>query len=667
MAVRFFYPGILLLGLALSAAVALAAFLLRTGRRRAGLRAANTRRFRELPIYRQKRRWSIAVRVALAVGLAVSLAASIALAARPFRRTTVKETVTRKDIFLCVDISASSCTGLSEFVGGFKGIVSQLEGDQVGVCLFNTSSQQYVPVTEDYAFVAQRLDELAAYCDAAREFQTEFAERYEYASEIPADQRARYEALNDRLYAFDRGVTAGYEKKGTSAIGEGLASCLFSFPELRTEQRTRIIVFVTDNLPEYLDEPLATLEEVAEMCAYDGVKVYGIYPSARADGDEERTGPAMAQMKAAVESTGGAFFELKDGSAAEQILDAIRSEVQTPSETAMSLRDEDSPRVWTIVLLGGLGLVFAVLLLVLFKAGGHLLKGWSTGRRLATLGLALAALACAALVVVRPVLPDAAGEYYTTNLDVCFAVDTTISMWAEDYGPGAERMAGVRRDIARIMEALPGSSFSLVRFDNGAQVLAPYVQGIAVLEDCVAHITLPSYATAEGSSLNTAHDALASMILASKGKSGARKTIVFLMSDGETTDGSTLMDFSDLEAGVDDGAVLGYGTTEGGRMNYPGRGYLQDTARQADALSVIDEKNLRFVARDLGLGYVHRLDDSGRELEQILNRIRTLSRNAALQEGDSTGVAETYHCFAGILALILMAGLFRLIRRGSIL
>lgn len=663
MALKFVYPGVLLLGLAITAGVGLAALLLRRKSDRRGVRAANTQRFRALPVYKRKRRWSIAYRILLSLGLIVSLAAAIALAARPYRRSTAKKTVNHNDIFLCMDLSASSCTGLSGFVDGFRGLVSELEGDQVGVCLFNTSSQQYVPVTEDYAFVSQRLEELAAYCDAAGEFQTTYADQYQYASEIPREQRARYNELNEMLYAFDRGVTAGYEKKGTSAIGEGLAACLFSFPELETQQRNRIIIFVTDNQPEYIGEPLTTLEEVAEMCAYDHVKVYGVYPAA----ETEENAQARAQMKTAVESTGGAFFQLDGGAAMEQLLSAIRSEVQRESETAVSIRDEDTPELMTLVLLGGIALLLALLILLLIKTGWRMLRGWPARRRRIALGAATAAAACIALIIIRPTRLDLDEEICTDNLDVCFAVDTTISMWAEDYNAGQERMAGVKQDIARIMEALPGSSFSLVRFDNGAQVLVPYVRGVAVVEDTVSHITLPSYNTAEGSTINAVHDTLAAMIRASKERSGTRKTIVFLMSDGEITDGSELMRFSDLAEGVDDGAVLGYGTAAGGRMNYPGRGYLQDTARKADALSILDEENLRAVAGDLGLNYIHQQAGGNLTLNQILNRIRRLSVRAAQQEGDRTGVVETYYYFAALLALILLAGLFRLIRRGNIL
>ena len=664
MDMKFFHPALILLGALLAAAAVIGAlFLGKRQARRAGIRAANTRRFRALNAYKRKRRISAAVRAALAGGLAVALAACLCLAARPYRRRDVREEVTRKDIFLCMDISSSACGGAADLVERLRGAAEELDGDQAGVFLFNTSGVQYVPVTEDHAYLALRLGELAAYYRAAEEFKRDYADAYAYVHEIPPEKRARYEELNAVLSAFDRGATAGYEKKGTSVVGEGLAACLFSFPELHTETRPRIILFVTDNRPEVIGEPLTTLREAADMCARDGVTVYGVYPAAE---ETDETARARAEMKAAAEATGGAFFDLGAGDDPAEILSRIRGLEDAPSRTAVAVKDTDTPEGWTLVMIGGLALACAALAFQLVKTG-RMLKAFSLRRKLLTLSVFAAAAFLAAMVAARPMRMDPNARVRTANLDVCFAVDTTISMWAEDGAEGETRMEGVKRDISRIMDALPGSSFSLIRFDNGAQVLAPYIRSIAALEDCVNGIGMPNYATATGSSPNALHDTLAGMLLSSRERTGDRRTVVFVMSDGEITDGSELMSFRDLRANVDDGAVLGYGTPEGGRMTYPGRGVLRDPVRNAEALSKTDEKNLKAMAKDLGVNYLGRTGESNDALDQVLSRVRRMSRNAALDNGDRTGWRETYHYYAFALALILTACLFRLIRRGSLL
>ena len=58
--------------------------------------------------------------------------------------------------------------------------------------------------------------------------------------------------------------------------------------------------------------------------------------------------------------------------------------------------------------------------------------------------------------------------------------------------------------------------------------------------------------------------------------------------------------------------MLGYGTTEGARMHvYVGRDenpelYIYDYATGSDAVSHIDEDNLRRLAEEMGVPYVHR-------------------------------------------------------------
>lgn len=666
MAIKYHHPGWIFLGLVVLAAVAAAALVMR-GRlvHRAGLRAANTERFRALPEYKRIRLEGRLLRSILAAGLAVSIAASLFLAGRPYRKEPVKDDVTRRDIFLCMDLSLSSCPGADAIAESVAELVPELDGDQLGISLFNTSSMQYVPVTGDYKFILQRLDELGGYFRAEEEFKEQYADLYEYVHEIPEGKRARYEELNTILSLFDRGTTAGYESKGTSCTGEGLASCLFSFPELYTEERTRIILFVTDNLAEYAGEALVTLEEVADMCVQDGVVVYGIYPNvdpSAADGAEE----AKAQMRSAVERTGGLFYEYRETSGAEEILASIKSREQIGSKTAVATHDADAPEFWTAVLVVGLVLSLGCVVFLLVKTGLGALAGLSRGAKLRKGGFAAALCVCLVLILLRPVLPDADAEIRTNNLDVCFVIDTTISMWAEDHDGGETRISGVRKDIAEIMEHLPGSSFSLVSFDNGAQILAPYTQNISALQDCLDVIHLPPYATAEGSSLNTAYNALRAMIQASEERSGRRKTIVFLFSDGEITDGSELMSFRDLRAGIDDGAVLGYGSASGGRMNYPGRGYLQDTSSGTDARSIPDEETLQAVAKDLGLNYIRRTEGGSQQLTQSLSRIRTLSRNSSLRDGDRTAFRELYPWSAAILSLLLTVWLFRLLYKGSV-
>ena len=651
-----------IIGGILCAAVCAAAFFLRRKPDRGrALKAANTKRLKMSPLYQRRLMEVRILRFLSVLAIIIAFLAALFLTARPYRRETVKNTVTRKDIFLCIDLSASNYEGVQELVEAFSGTVSGLDGDRVGISIFNTSSIQYVPMTDDYSFVLQRLDSLSEYLVAAEEFSVKYASKYDSVYDIPEAERPRYEELNRIMAAFDEGITAGYEIKGTSAIGEGLASCLFSFPELNTEDRTRLILFLTDNHEELLDAPLVTLSDAAEMCAVDNVAVFGIYHGSGAE--DEAAQVEKEEMQAAVEQTMGQFYDSGGSLTAEEILEDIRSRETALTNTATSVKNEDEPGIWIPILAAGVALLTIVTLYSIIRRG---IRRGSPARKLTAILLLAVMIAGVATVWYRPKYHSSSTDIITSNLDVALVVDTTISMWAEDHGKGT-RMDGVKKDIDRIMNKLPGSSFSLIRFDNGAEILTPYTQDINLIHEILDEFHMPAYSTATGSSPNTSHEAMKAVLQSAAARQGNRRTIVFFFSDGETTDGSSLMSFADLSGMINDGAVMGYGTEKGGRMYYPGRGYITDTSRGTDARSVMDEDALRQIAEDLDIAYVNRTSGPAHAFEGKLESVRLMSRDAAVSDENAPSDKETYHYFAMLIAVLLLAWLFLTIYRGGMI
>ena len=662
MELNFQSPGMFIIGGILCAAVCAAAFFLRRKPDRGrALKAANTKRLKMSPLYQRRLMEVRILRFLSVLAIIIAFLAALFLTARPYRRETVKNTVTRKDIFLCIDLSASNYEGVQELVEAFSGTVSGLDGDRVGISIFNTSSIQYVPMTDDYSFVLQRLDSLSEYLAAAEEFSVNYASKYDSVYDIPEAERPRYEELNRIMAAFDEGITAGYEIKGTSAIGEGLASCLFSFPELNTEDRTRIILFLTDNHEELLDAPLVTLSDAAEMCAVDNVAVFGIYHGSGAE--DEAAQVEKEEMQAAVEQTMGQFYDSGGSLTAEEILEDIRSRETALTNTATSVKNEDEPGIWIPILAAGVALLTIVTLYSIIRRG---IRRGSPARKLTAILLLAVMIAGVATVWYRPKYHSSSTDIITSNLDVALVVDTTISMWAEDHGKGT-RMDGVKKDIDRIMNKLPGSSFSLIRFDNGAEILTPYTQDINLIHEILDEFHMPAYSTATGSSPNTSHEAMKAVLQSAAARQGNRRTIVFFFSDGETTDGSSLMSFADLSGMINDGAVMGYGTEKGGRMYYPGRGYITDTSRGTDARSVMDEDALRQIAEDLDIAYVNRTSGPAHAFEGKLESVRLMSRDAAVSDENAPSDKETYHYFAMLIAVLLLAWLFLTIYRGGMI
>ena len=249
------------------------------------------------------------------------------------------------------------------------------------------------------------------------------------------------------------------------------------------------------------------------------------------------------------------------------------------------------------------------------------------------------------------------------NLDVLFVVDTTISMWAEDYSGKDTRMDAVLEDTEYIIDQLSGSNFGLIRFDNRSQILAPFTQDHETVKDAFSTIKEPDIYYAKGSSLNVSFEDMKSLLESSNMKD-ERLTILFFISDGEITDGSELQSFSELEELVDAGAVLGYGTDKGGIMEYGKWGsHVQDPETGKDAISKIDEDNLRQIASDLDIEYIHMKSTSN--IAYLIESIKNGS-SLTVEKSDSVSYEDTYYYYVVPLIIMLIIELVLFIRRGKL-
>ena len=246
------------------------------------------------------------------------------------------------------------------------------------------------------------------------------------------------------------------------------------------------------------------------------------------------------------------------------------------------------------------------------------------------------------------------------NIDILFVVDTTISMWAEDAAGYDTRIEQVIADCNYVMEEMAGSNFGLIRFDNTAQILAPFTQDRRNVGDALSTIKMPDTYYARGSSLNVPQQAMEELLLSSSEKKD-RTTVVFFMSDGEITDGSVLEPYEWLEQYVDAGAVLGYGTLTGGKMQSDfSYSYITDPETGEDAVSYLDEENLRLVAGDLGVEYIRmRASD---DLAFLLSSVRAGS-TVSIGETDAAVYDDTYYYYVPPLLALLLFELYLFLRK----
>ncbi|WP_306233633.1 vWA domain-containing protein [Agrococcus beijingensis] len=231
------------------------------------------------------------------------------------------------------------------------------------------------------------------------------------------------------------------------------------------------------------------------------------------------------------------------------------------------------------------------------------------GRRLAWLRRTLL-VTLAVAMAFRPALPG--GEVPTASIQarVFVMLDTSQSVAAEDWGSEA-RLAGMQEDVVEIARSFAGADLSVISFDSQAILRVPLTDdGSAVIE--MVRALRPEIAQqSRGTSVAVAHDLLKTELERSAADDPASPAIVFYLGDGEHTAEEQPQSFADVGGLVDRGFVLGYGTEQGGRMRISSFNpnedrYVQDPAGGGDAISRIDQGQLRTIADQLGVSYLQR-------------------------------------------------------------
>ena len=262
-----------------------------------GPMVANTVFVEETEYYQKLWKQYRRLRTIALTGLWLSMIACLFLLARPAKMQTIHPELHNRDIFMCIDVSNSVDELNLDICRELKNVVKELDGERFGITIFNGQAALYVPLTNDYSYVLKALDRL------------EMSFRHSLG-EVP-EELAYVDGEKITDYYKHMGTLSDY---GSSFIGDGLASCLYNFPDLKeNDERTRLIIFTTDN--ELNGTPFVTLEEAAALCKKNKVRVFGIAPENVAD---------EAQFKRAVESTGGGYYRVTSKKVFDDLLEDIR-------------------------------------------------------------------------------------------------------------------------------------------------------------------------------------------------------------------------------------------------------------------------------------------------------------------------------------------------------
>lgn len=250
---------------------------------------AHADRLTALPGYQaavaRRRRW-LAVALAATAALGVSLAVA---AARPAAESVSTPESVNRDIMLCLDVSGSMLDTDEAIVSVFSELVDGFRGERIGLVIFDSSAVTVFPLTDDYDFVGEQLD-------VAREALGGGGSGYEF-------------------------FAGTYESAGSSLIGDGLASCANGFPAAGKSQRSRSIIFATDNM--LAGRSLFSLEEAAALAKQSGIRVYSLNPNDF--GSATLFGDAAEGLKQASSTTGGAYHSLESETAVESIVKNVQA------------------------------------------------------------------------------------------------------------------------------------------------------------------------------------------------------------------------------------------------------------------------------------------------------------------------------------------------------
>lgn len=268
------------------------------------------------------------------------------------------------------------------------------------------------------------------------------------------------------------------------------------------------------------------------------------------------------------------------------------------------------------------------------------------------------------IINLRVMIPNGESMAINSDVSVLFVIDTSVSMKALDYNGNKERFEGVINDCCYIVDELSSCKFSIITFGDTAQKVIPFTTDTDMVQAELKAIRLEDDSYAKGSSMNLVKEVLENTLKEEqKRKNGASKFVVFFVSDGEITkEGETLESFTSASKYISNGAVLGYGTTKGGKMvssSYEDNPtsefyyiYYYEDYEMTTAISKIDEKNLKKISNDLGVDYIQMSKTSN--INYKISNIKKQVAESQKTEDKISTYQDIYYYFAIPLVILLI-------------
>ena len=268
-------------------------------------------------------------------------------------------------------------------------------------------------------------------------------------------------------------------------------------------------------------------------------------------------------------------------------------------------------------------------------------------------------LALVLITLARPVVTGGHSERDLSNINVFFIVDNTGSMAVQDIDQGSKRRyEKVAEDIKKIADLFPGAKFGVVAADYSVRRALPLVNDINAVYSYANSLKPKNSALSTKSNSAELLNYSAKQIKQYNTRFPERSSIVFFMSDGEDDNDVSESIASDFKDSIVGGAVIGYGSTTGGKVpviDYHGEideySYIKNSTGE-EHVSKLDEQKLKQISQNLGINYYNRLqsNDIFNNTDNFIDIMVTYKKS----DTDVSSYEDLYWIFMiGAIALIL--------------
>lgn len=312
-----------------------------------GKKVANTKFIKETEYYKRKVRQYKTLSNIIRVLSVICIVIASFLIARPVKIQSTNEDKYNRDIILSLDISTSEAEVNLELIKKFKTIIPSIEGDRIGIVIYNTAPIVDCPLTDDYDYIEERLNKIQKQLDLL----------VKNDGDVPRNFTSDEEEAEVQSFWYG-GAIANAEERGSSLVGDGLAGTLFSFPNIKDDkERTRIIIFATDNAVS--GEETVSLEEASILCKKYDVKLYAYCPSVEMN--EYTSSQKIASYKKAVEEkAGGKFYTGNLDKMTSNIVKEIKETKTSLLKTSKKTHVKDYPEIFLICTI----IIFLILIII---------------------------------------------------------------------------------------------------------------------------------------------------------------------------------------------------------------------------------------------------------------------------------------------------------------